>query len=239
VGKTHVASLIVRQLRAEGRNVAAFKPACSGAAFDAAGCAHWDDLDRLRAALGTEVVDDELCPQRFLAPLTPPLAAKLEHRTVDVAAINAGLLRCGRRSDGVIIEGAGGWLCPLTEGTTFADWVAAWGFPVLIVARPGLGTINHTLLTVEAIRSRRLSVAGIVFNETSASACDHSTATNAAEIEARSGVPVLGQVAFGAGSELLHGQRAVRIRWHTLMKDVSGPSSVVSGNDGTRVILPN
>jgi dethiobiotin synthetase len=135
---------------------------------------------------------------------------------VDVPAIDAALKRIGEQSDGVVIEGAGGWLCPLTDGLTFADWVATWRFPVLIVARPGLGTINHTLLTIEAIRRRGLTVAGVVFNAADRTACDDSTAGNVCEIEARTGVPVLGHIRHGS-RELLQGMRSVRMRWSLLM----------------------
>lgn len=217
VGKTHVAAMIVRQLRADGVRVAAFKPACSGAEFDAIDQPHWDDLDRLRDALGQPITDDELCPQRFLAPLAPPVAARKEGRSVDLAAIDTGWQRCCRQADAVVVEGAGGWLCPLTGDRTFADWVAAHRLPVLIVARPGLGTINHTLLTIEAVRRRDLAVTAVVLNPSRLDAVDASTADNAEEIECRAGVPVLQTHYADPAGELLHRRQPVRIRWRTLM----------------------
>lgn len=219
VGKTHVAALILRQMVAEGLDVVPFKPACSGATVDDQGRPQWDDLQRLRSAVSNDVTEDDLCPQRFLPPLAPPIAARQEGRSVDVAAIDAALARLGRQHQHVVIEGAGGWLCPLTETWSFADWVARRNCPVLIVARPGLGTINHTLLTVESIRRHRLTVAGVVLNATNSDSIDDSTVDNAAEIEARSGVPVLGHVEHHGG-ELLQGGRPVRIRWPTLMNPV-------------------
>jgi dethiobiotin synthetase len=219
VGKTHIAAIILRQLRADGVRVAAFKPACSGAEF-AAGQPSWDDLDRLRDALGGQVSDDDLCPQRFLAPLAPPVAARKEGRSVDLAAIDAGWQRACRNVDVIVVEGAGGWLCPLTDNLTFADWVADRRLPVLIVARPGLGTINHTLLTIDAVRRRDLAVAAVVLNPTGPDAIEASTADNAEEIECRAGVPVLQTHYADSTGELLHRQQPVRIRWRTLMGPV-------------------
>ncbi|GDY10059.1 MAG: dethiobiotin synthase [Planctomycetota bacterium] len=191
VGKTHIACELVRELRAVGHRVGAFKPACSGASIEADGRPHWDDVERLRDALGRDVSDDQLCPQRFLAPLAPPIAAQQEGRAVDLGAIERGLDAWRSECDIVIVEGAGGLLCPLTNERTMADLAAQFGFPLLIVARLGLGTINHTLLTVEVARQRGLPLAGIVFNEPLPTTTDNSSATNAAEVAARCDVPVL------------------------------------------------
>ncbi len=231
VGKTHIAALILRELRAAGVRAGAYKPVCSGAVDDATGTPQWDDLDRLQAALretSPPSTDAELCalerigPQRFLAPLAPPLAARLEGREVEVSLVDAGLSWWLERVEGVIIEGAGGWLCPLTMTTTLADWVARWGWPVLIVARRGLGTINHTLLTIEAIRRRGLTVAWVVLNETIGTLDDPSLADNAREIEARGGVPVFGEVL--AGRDELHREgRRVTIHWRMLLGPARPP----------------
>jgi dethiobiotin synthetase len=236
VGKTHIAALILRELCAMGFRTGAYKPVCSGAVDDAAGLPHWDDLERLQAALRAEsqhLADPELCalerigPQRFLAPLAPPLAARLEGREVDLSLVDAGLTWWLERVQGVIIEGAGGWFCPLTMTTTLADWVDRWGWPVLIVARRGLGTINHTLLTIEAIRRRGLTVAGVVLNETTPTTADPSLADNAREIEARSGVPVFGEVL--AGRDELHREgRRVTIHWRMLLGPARPPDRLSS-----------
>jgi dethiobiotin synthetase len=229
VGKTHVAAMIVRELRSDGVRVGAYKPACSGSEPTANGQETWDDLVRLRAAMGTDISDDALCPQRFRAPLAPPIAARQEGRSVDVAAIDAGLERWRGRAEAVVIEGAGGWLCPLTDDRTFADWVAHWRLSVLVVARPTLGTINHTLLTVEAIRHRGLTVAGIVFN--AVEPVDAAMAdSNAHEVAVRSGAPVWGLVSHGSSGELLRDGRPVRIHWPSLMGPVVSPARDVVTN---------
>ena len=192
VGKTHIACEIVRELRAAGHRVGVFKPACSGASIGNDEQPHWDDVDRLRDALGLDVAVDRICPQRFLAPLAPPVAARQEGRSVDLEGIQRGIELWRAECDIVIVEGAGGLLCPLTDERTIADLAVQLGFPLVIVSRLGLGTINHTLLTVEVARQRGLPVAGIVFNEPTPTTVDDSSATNADEVAARCDVPVLG-----------------------------------------------
>lgn len=216
VGKTHVAGEIVRELRAAGRRVGAFKPACSGAITDANNPPCWDDLVRLHDALGQDATDDLICPQRFLAPLAPPVAARHEGRTVDLGAIERGLEAWRSRCDIVIVEGAGGLLCPLTDELTMADLAARFGFPLLIVARLGLGTINHTLLTVDVAVRRGLSVAGVLFNESVPAADDVSAATNAEEVAARCDVPVLAIRRHASASWLSRFGQATQLDWWTL-----------------------
>lgn len=217
VGKTHIAVLILRELRAAGLQVGAYKPVCSGAVRDLHGQFRWDDLDRLRSALPAEVTEQQVCGQRLLAPLAPPLAARAERQVIDVACLDRGLLAWNGQCDALVVEGAGGWLCPLTDTTTLADWATGWQFAVLVVARQKLGTINHTLLTIAAIRSCRLPVVGVVLTQEQFDLRDDSARDNAVEIEARSGVPVLGEVRFGA-HELRQGERKVRIHWPALMR---------------------
>jgi len=190
VGKTQVACQIVCELRSTGHRVGAFKPACSGASQDEIGHPRWDDLDRLREALRHEVSEDQLCPQRFLAPLSPPAAARNEGRRVDWNSIIHSFEAWQTACDILVVEGAGGLLCPLTDDSTIADLASTFSFPLVIVARLGLGTINHTLLTVEAARRRGLQIAGLVFNEPTPTD-DILVASNPVEIAARCDVPIL------------------------------------------------
>lgn len=216
VGKTNIACEIVRELRTAGYRVGAFKPACSGAVIGENGAPTWDDVDRLRRALGEDVSVDRLCPQRFLAPLAPPVAARQEARSVDLDAIQRGLDAWRSECDIVIVEGAGGLLCPLTDNQTMADMATQFGFPLLIVARLGLGTINHTLLTVEVALQRGLRLAGIVFNEPLPTATDISSATNATEVAARCDVPVLAIRRYDAKGWLSRFGQATQLDWWTL-----------------------
>lgn len=216
VGKTHIACEIVRELRVTGYRVGAFKPACSGAVIGENGQPSWDDLNRLRDALGRNVADDQLCPQRFLAPLAPPVAARQEGRMVNLDAIQRGLDAWRSECDIVIVEGAGGLLCPLTDEWTMADLAAQFGFPTLIVARLGLGTINHTLLTVEVARQRGLPLAGIVFNEPLPTTTDDSASTNANEVAARCNVPILAVRQHDSTGWLSRFGQATQLDWWAL-----------------------
>lgn len=219
VGKTHITAMILRALQRAGWRVGAYKPVCTGAILSPQGDGWiWDDLERLRWALagvpeqrqgeqaaGLPFTLDDLCPQRFHQALAPPVAARYEGRTIDEPLLIEGLAVWQGRVEVVVVEGVGGWLCPVSESATFADLAEAWGAPVLIVARRGLGTINHTLLTVESIRRRGLPIAGVILNEATPPGDDRSVLDNAEEISRRSGVPVLG--------ELLHGEHD-QLRWH-------------------------
>jgi dethiobiotin synthetase len=237
VGKTWVTCLIARQLMACGLRVAAYKPVCSGAIITStmessgplAGTSPanshviWEDVECLKAAIGEEWSDEIICPQRFLAPLAPPIAAKAEGRTVDFLRMLSGAYQFPG-ADVLLIEGAGGWLSPLTEQFTVADVAAKLRAPVLIVARAGLGTINHTLLTIESIRHRGLEIAGVVLNEPRPTDHDASTATNAEEIERRSGIPVFGILPHGGDPGLLRGGIPVTMEWMLLAKPLAEPS---------------
>ena len=97
----------------------------------------------------------------------------------------------------LIVEGAGGIMVPLSRSLTFLDLAARMGLPVLIVARPGLGSINHTALTVMAVRSRNLPIAGIVLNDSSGSRQGVAERTNPGVIERMTGLPILGSIQFG------------------------------------------
>lgn len=213
VGKTHVTCLIAKQLRQNGVKVAAYKPVCSGADFsEDKSQPRWDDLERLRSSVGSTWSDDLICPQRFLAPLAPPIAAQQEGKSVSFERLVSGTTVFSE-AEILLIEGAGGWLSPVTDTCLVSDLSKALGAPVLIVARAGLGTINHTLLTVESVRRHGLVVAGIVLNESSQLSSDPSVVTNAEEIEAHSGAPVFGMVPYGNTTELHRDGIQVTINW--------------------------
>lgn len=215
VGKTFVSTLIIGELRAAGLTVGAYKPACSGAVETLDGPV-WEDVEALYEATGGLFDRDRISPQRFLAPLAPPVAAKSEERTIHADLLRSGAEWWSGKCDVLIVEGAGGLLCPLTETETFVDLAVSLGLPVLIVARATLGTINHSLLTIEAARRRGLTVAGVVLNEVVPAGDDASVATNADEITARTGIPVLGVVPHGRPARLLPRGTAGRIDWRAL-----------------------
>jgi len=199
VGKTYVGVLIARALCAAGRRVGVYKPAASG-------CRHLrgelvsDDAAALWDAAGRPGPLHRVCPQRFLAPLAPHLAAREEGRRLDPELLRGGLEYWRRRADVILVEGAGGLMSPLGDDEYVADLAFEFRFPLIVVARNGLGTINQTLQTLIAAATFRdgLSVAGIVLNHPDPPGDDPSVATNSRELAARCVPPLLAQVAWNA-----------------------------------------
>jgi dethiobiotin synthetase len=202
VGKTYVTALVARTLRTGGVRVGAYKPVCSGAEYAADGGVSWGDVRALSDAIGGEFDAERVCPLRLRAPLAPPVAAKMEGVSLDLHAMQAGAAWWNGQVDVLLVEGVGGFLCPLTEDKTIADLAVALGYPLLVVARAGLGTINHTLLTVEAARNRGLTVAGVILNEAEPLAESLGTDQNAGEIARRANVRVLGSVKHDGQGDL-------------------------------------
>lgn len=192
VGKTATTCALLRVTREAGLDVGAMKPAESGCSRDASGNLVPADAVLLREATGNADPLEEVCLFRLEAPLAPGIAAAREGVAIELGTIRDGLRQLTRRhADGLAVEGAGGWLVPLTPGgKTIADLAVELGLPVLVIARTTLGTINHTALTVEAIRARGLEVRGIVLNGT-VEADDSSVEGNAAAIEQLTGVRVV------------------------------------------------
>lgn len=213
VGKTYVTAMLARELYQAGVRVGVYKPVCSGMSLDEAGRRRWPDVDKLARAIECDDID-RIAPQRFQAPLAPPVAARLESRTVDSDMIRRGLEYWHERSDFVLVEGVGGLLCPVTAQETAADLALDIGFPLLIVARLGLGTINHTLLTLEVAARYGLPVFGIILNESERVGDDRVAATNPQEIQARTSVPVLAVVRHDEQIGLLPALRFGRMELH-------------------------
>lgn len=196
VGKTFLTARIARQLLAEGKSVGIYKPVCTGAIDPLGSDPVWDDVEMHYAALDQRFPRERICPQGFRPPLAPPIAARLENRSVDPDLLLGGVDWWQDRVDLLLFEGVGGLLCPITEDWTVCDLVEQWRFPVIVVGRLGLGTINHTLLTVEVAANRGLTVAGILLNETSPGEGGLAGSFNPEEIAKRSHVPVLAVVPY-------------------------------------------
>jgi dethiobiotin synthetase len=157
VGKTVVAAAIARTLAAAGREVAVFKPALTG--LDDPG---EPDHALLRRAAGSGQSDEQIAPYRYGPPASPHLAAALAGEVIDPDRLRAAAEAAGRGADALVCEGVGGLLVPLSTGYLVRDLAADLALPLAIAASPGLGTINHTLLTIEAARSAGLEVAMVV-----------------------------------------------------------------------------
>jgi len=158
VGKSVVAAAIVAALAAGGTDVAAHKPVVSG--LDAPDPHKPPDHELLAACAG--MAPEDVAPHRFGPPVSPHLAAELTGVALDASALTAAATRAGEGRT-LVVEGIGGLLVPLTpHGFTVRDLAAALALPCIVVARPGLGTINHTLLTVAAARAAGLEVRSVV-----------------------------------------------------------------------------
>lgn len=222
IGKTFVSSIIAREVSRVAR-VGVFKPACSGAEPRADGDIEWPDLEALRRSVPDSPALDDICPYRLRAPLAPPVAARREGVTIDYEVMVSRARRQRERHEFVVVEGVGGWLCPLTEQHTISDFAETLGLPVVVVARLGLGTINHTLLTIESIQRRAVPIVGIVLNDAQGEAGSLAGQSNVTELAhwAKQAfawpVPVLGVVPFGGESVCLSGStQPARIDWRQL-----------------------
>ena len=164
VGKTIVAAAIADHFRRQGLRVGAFKPAAAGCDVDHEGNVVCEDAERLRAAIGDRFLSSQICPEMFVEPLAPAVAARREGRPIDWSHVRAMLAEIVSGSDIIIIEGIGGIHAPLDDRTTVLTLIRALVMPTVCVTRPSLGTLNHTMLSVEALRSARVECAGVVIN---------------------------------------------------------------------------
>ena len=169
VGKTVVAAALARTLVAGGELVAVFKPAVTG--LDDPG---EPDHALLRRAAASEQSDEEIAPYRYGPPASPHLAAAQADDEIDPERLRQAARNAAAGADVLVCEGVGGLLVPLTKKAPAAargeldapylvrDLAGDLGLPLIVAASPGLGTINHTLLTVEAARTAGLTVAAVV-----------------------------------------------------------------------------
>ena len=154
VGKTYVAALIARQLRAAGWKVGVYKPAASGCLPQAGGL-RCPDAEALWEAAGRPETLSAVCPQVFRAPLAPHLAAQAEGRRIDHQLLEDGFRHWQERSEVVVVEGAGGLFSPLGDDLYGADLAHRFGLPLVVVSRNVLGTINQTVQTLIAATAYR------------------------------------------------------------------------------------
>lgn len=161
VGKTVVTAALARHLHYRGLDVGVMKPAETGVDDPARPGA---DASLLQWAASSTDDPTLIAPYRLRAPLAPSLAAEAESIRIDLAHLVATARSLSNRHDFTLIEGAGGLMVPLAGGLLVADLVVQLGLPLLIVCRAGLGTINHTLLTVHAARTMGIPLAGFIIN---------------------------------------------------------------------------
>ncbi len=190
VGKTIIASAIARSLYLKGMRVAVLKPVASGCTHEREGLVS-EDAELLAANSETSHPLDLICPNRYAEPLAPSIAAKRAGIPMDWSAVARSIDIMSTNSDFMILEGVGGALVPLDQNYSVRDLMVQLSAPAVIVARPSLGTINHTLLTIESLRSAGVKIAGIVINRYPTDLVGLAEETSPREIERISKVPML------------------------------------------------
>ncbi|MBI4320173.1 MAG: dethiobiotin synthase [Chloroflexi bacterium] len=195
VGKTVVAAALAALLKAEGIDVGVMKPVQSGGVCENGRLVSEDSRFLMEAA----GVDDDpglVNPYCLEPPLSPNVAARVTGTHIDIGVILSAFQELRRRHEMVVVEGAGGLLVPITDDFLVADLILALDLPAVVVARPGLGTINHTLLTLRCMLQMGIRALGVVINGYRAETAGLAEETSPAEIERLSGVPVLGVMPY-------------------------------------------
>lgn len=195
VGKTLVASALALAVKEKGRDVAVMKPVESGCIMRNGNLVPLDALYHKRM-LGLQESVEMLCPVRLRRPLAPVTAAELEGIKVSMTDWMPAYRNLARRYTVIFVEGAGGLAVPVSEDFMFSDMAVELGLPLIIVARSGLGTVNHTVLTIEHARSKGLRVAGIIFNRSRQGRLSLAEKTGPGLVQKLSGIPVLGMFPF-------------------------------------------
>jgi dethiobiotin synthetase len=190
VGKTIVTAVIAKLMREAGVKVGVMKPVTSGCVATGEKLVS-EDAELLKWAAATVMTDSEICPYLLREPLAPSVAAKIDGIDISFEKIAETYGRIADRHDFVLVEGAGGLLVPLTESMLVSDLIRHLGLPALIVSRPNLGTVNHTLMTCMCAKYSRIDLKGIIINrypETPGAAEEYAPRM----IESLTGVRVIG-----------------------------------------------
>jgi dethiobiotin synthetase len=212
VGKTEVAAALLELLAGRGERPFALKPFESGGG---------DDARRLGEAAGGWQSPSRVCLYRLRAPLAPAMAARVERRRISWARVRRALARLGPGSG--VVEGAGGVHVPLDADHDVIDLIAEYRLPVVLVARAGLGTINHTVLTLQALGRIHARVAAVVLLRSSPGA-DRSIPFNRPELERRfPALAIYGPVPFLADEG--RRRRALRRELAPLIASLAGGTS--------------
>ena len=170
IGKTYATGMIAKALMQQGINVITQKLVQTGVAMNAntgeMGIA--DDILTHRQLMNLPLqpcdIDSTTCPYRYEKPASPHLSAKLAGQTLNPELITKATQQLQQSYDVVLLEGAGGLLVPITEQLLTLDYIAAQGYPIVLVTSGRLGSINHTLLSLEAIKFRGLEVHSVIYN---------------------------------------------------------------------------
>lgn len=163
IGKTYATGILARHLLSSGKSVITQKLIQTGVTAPIA-----DDIRTHRTLMNVPLMDVDTdgttCPLTFVKPASPHLSARLENRTINLDDITHATDKLNERFNIVLLEGAGGVLVPINDHILTLDYIATHDYPVIVVTSARLDSINHTLLTLEAIQARGLALWGVVFN---------------------------------------------------------------------------
>jgi dethiobiotin synthetase len=202
VGKTFVACGLIKAMKEIGLDACPMKPVESGCRTSK-GKLVPSDTNKLINASGVNEPLDLINPYRLKHPLAPSVAADIEGVKIERRKILSAHSRLSKKYSITIVEGAGGIMAPVYKKYLFLDLARDLDLPVVIVSRPGLGTINHTLLTIEALKNKGLDISGVIINYSEINRKGLSEKTNPEVIEKLGGVPVLGSVPYSENADVL------------------------------------
>lgn len=201
IGKTYISGAIAAALRLRGINSGVMKPVASGGVYGKDGILRSEDASFLMEAAGfSEESRQEVNPVCLFPALTPAVAAVESGAVIDPQGLVEACKGMLRGKEFTIIEGVGGILSPIWENYLVADMIRDLALPVLIITRPNLGTINHTVLTVDYARRHGIHVGGIIINHWNQEQIGVMEHSNLEYIERLSKVPVVGTFPTVAGS---------------------------------------
>ena len=201
VGKTVVAAALASYLRSTGLDVGVMKPVHTGCrSIRSSPIGH--DTRLLMLAARVQDPPEMITPYCLKHPLAPWTASQMEGVKIKTSVLLRAYRELCRRHSFLIVEGVGGLAVPITAHLTVLQLARFFGLPLLVVTRPGLGTLNHTQLTIEYARSRQVPVKGIVINETERKRSGLAEKTNPSLLAALCKTPVLGRVPFIEGLKL-------------------------------------
>ena len=196
IGKTVVTAAITTAFKACGVDAGVMKPIATGAGGIDAGLS---DPDWLMSATGVHDPSDLISPYRFQSPASPLVAALQAGRPLDPTRILEAFQALSVKHDCMVVEGIGGVLVPITPDLFVVDLIKRMNVPALVVARAGLGSINHTLLTLECLRNRGVPILGLIFNSPARPAADTALSETVPTIQRLSGLHSFGELPYCEG----------------------------------------
>lgn len=188
VGKTYVTCALLRDLRRRGHKACGYKPVA---------CGDRSDARAMRAASDSSLSLERINPLYLRTAAAPSIAAQFENKSIEMLQLISGYKELLNDFNPILVEGAGGWEVPLNDSLCFSDFAQELQLPIVLVVNNKIGAVNHTLLTLAAIKTRGLNCAGIILNHINLE-WDTASLTNRRLIEQFSQVPVL--------AELIHGE---------------------------------